>query len=134
VYKGIPNQFVTITKNWKPGERIMISFDMPVKNIAGGKSYPNKIAFQRGPQILALDKSLNSANVNDLISDSKEAIVIDNPHLANESKILPANWIGRQAYSVNILNKNEKIVLVPFAEASQTEGDMRVWLPLNIKN
>ncbi|MFZ1457232.1 MAG: beta-L-arabinofuranosidase domain-containing protein [Saprospiraceae bacterium] len=134
VYKGIANQFITITKNWKPGEKVMISFDMPAKTIPGGKNYPNQVAFQRGPQVLALDGSLNSAVVNDLFSNFKEGVSIDNPSLANESKLLPANWVGKQAYSVNILNSNEKIVLVPFAEASQTDGEMRVWLPLQIKN
>jgi DUF1680 family protein len=133
IYKGAPDQFMTITKNWKPGEKITISFDMPAQSIAGGKSYPNQIAFQRGPQILAVDKSLNAGNVNDLLSNTKEGIVIGNPNLANESKVLPVNWIGKQAYSVNVVNKSEKIILVPFADASQTEGDMRVWLPLNIK-
>jgi hypothetical protein len=106
---------------------------MTVIELDGGKSYPNKVAFQRGTQVLAMDKSLNSENVNELITNSKEAIVIGNSNLANEPGILPMNWIGRQAYSVSISNKNEKIVLVPFAEASQTDGDMRVWLPLNIK-
>jgi DUF1680 family protein len=133
VYNGTPNQFVTINKNWKPGEKIMISFDMPVKKIVGGKSYPNQIALQRGPQILALDISLNSDYVNELILNSKADIIINGYNLKNESKILPINWIGKQAYSVDIKNKSEKIILVPFAEASQTEGDMRVWLPLEIK-
>jgi DUF1680 family protein len=133
IYKGTADQFVTINKNWIPGEKIMISFDMPVKNLAGGKSYPNQIALQRGPQILAVDKSLNADNVNELISNSETDIVIGSSSLKNESKVLPANWIGKQAYSMDILNKNEKIILVPFAEASQTEGDMRVWLPLHVK-
>ena len=41
--------------------------------------------------------------------------------------------LGKQAYSIDMLNKKEKIILVPFAEASQTDGDMRVWLPVQIK-
>ncbi len=133
VYKGSPDQFVTINKSWKTGEKIMISFDMPVKYITGGKSYPDQIAFQRGPQILALDKSLNSGNVNNLVSDTKEGIVIGKFNQVNEKKILPVNWIGKQAYSVDIINGKEKIFLVPFAEASQTEGDMKVWLPVKLK-
>jgi len=131
VYKGIRNQFVTITKSWKSGEKINIKFDMPVQSISGGKSYPSQIAFQRGPQILALDKSLISDKVNDLISNAKENIGVAKINSANEFKILPKNWIGKQAYSLDILN--QKVYLVPFAEASQTGGDMRVWLPLNIK-
>ncbi len=132
-YKGNPNEFVTIKRIWKPGEKISVKFDMPVQQISGGKSYPNQIAFQRGPQVLAVDKSLNTEQVFDLIANSKENIAAGKPNLANHSGILPKNWIGRQAYSVDILNKNEKLYLVPFAEASQTEGDMMVWLPLSIK-
>lgn len=133
LYKGTADQFVTIRKSWKTGDKLIISFDMPVKLIAGGKSYPNQLAFQRGPQILALDGSLNSANVIDLIANSTDELTIDNPNLRDESKLLPANWFGKQAYSVKVLDSNEKIVLVPFAEASQTDGDMRVWLPVQIK-
>ena len=133
IYKGTPDQFVTINKNWSPGEKIMISFDMPVAMIAGGKSYPNQIALQRGPQILAMDKSLNAGHVHEFISNAKTEIVIGSSNLKNESDLLPTTWIGKQAYSIDVLNKQEKIILVPFAEASQTEGDMRVWLPLHIK-
>ncbi|MEK7224578.1 MAG: hypothetical protein AAB221_02720, partial [Bacteroidota bacterium] len=133
VYNGIPKQFVTINRNWKSIEKISISFDMPVQQITGGKSYPNQIAFQRGPQVLAVDKSLNTEQVFDLIANSKENIAVEKPNPANRSNILPKNWIGKQAYSIDILNKNDKLYLVPFAEASQAEGDMRVWLPLTIK-
>ncbi|OIQ90734.1 Non-reducing end beta-L-arabinofuranosidase [mine drainage metagenome] len=134
VYKGMPDQFITITKKWKTDEKIIISFDMPVKNIVGGKSYPNLFALQRGPQVLALDKSLNNGIVNDLISNTKERIEIGSFNHSTEFKILPAQWIGTQAYTFDILKKKEKIILVPFAEASQTGGDMKVWLPLNFKN
>lgn len=89
---------------------------------------------QRGPQILAVDGALNSAAINDLVTNSKTVIPVDNLNLVNESKILPNNWFGKQAYSLTMLNNNEKIIMVPFAEASQTEGEMKVWLPLQIKN
>jgi DUF1680 family protein len=131
-YKGNPNEFVTISKIWKSGDKISVNFDMPIQEISGGKSYPNQIAFQRGPQVLALDKSLNSEKAFDLLANSKEKVAVKNPNTANESEILPKKWIGNQAYSVDFLNKNEKVYLVPFAEASQTEGDMRVWLPITI--
>ncbi len=131
-YKGNPNEFVTIKRVWKPGEKINIKFNMPVLQIAGGKSYPNQIAFQRGPQVLAADKSFNTEQAFDFIANSKENLSIRKLGVTNESNILPKNWIGKQAYSIDILNKKEKLYLVPFAEASQTDGDMRVWLPLNI--
>ena len=71
--------------------------------------------------------------MNELLSNTKETILLKNGILTNAAKILPVNWIGTQAYAANIVNTNEKLILVPFAEASQTEGDMRVWLPVTIK-
>lgn len=131
IYKGTADQFITINRSWKPGDKIQISFDMPVKTLAGGKSYPGQIALQRGPQILALDESVNTGSTLQLLAESKEVIAETN--LANEFKLLPAGWIGKQAYSINAAGKNEKIILVPFADASQTGGIMKVWLPLSIK-
>jgi hypothetical protein len=133
IYKGKPNEFITISKNWVPGERVMIHFDMPVKIIAGGKSYPGQIAFQYGPQILAADKNLNTDVANVLFSNEKAGITIGAATLLNAADKLPSQWIGTQAYSIALKNDNKKIILVPFADASQTEGDMKVWLPVQFK-
>ncbi|MFT3846551.1 MAG: glycoside hydrolase family 127 protein [Lacibacter sp.] len=133
VYRGSPDQFITISNNWKTGDKVIISFEMPVKLIAGGENYPEQIAFQRGPQILAVDGSVNSANITDLLTNEKAGVSINEVELADESKILPAEWFGKQAYSVRILNSNGKIVLVPFAEAGQSGADIKVWLPVQIK-
>ncbi|MDP3312098.1 beta-L-arabinofuranosidase domain-containing protein [Lutibacter sp.] len=132
-YKGLPNEMVTIHRNWKSGDKINVTFDMPIQTISGGKSYPNEIALQRGPQVLAFDSSLNSQNINNIILNSKDNIKIGKLNFENKSEFLPKIWIGKQVYSFAILNSKEKIKLVPFAEASQTGGDMRVWLPLNVK-
>jgi DUF1680 family protein len=133
-YTGTPNQLLTIDRNWKPVDKVMIHFDMPVKMIAGGKSYPSQTAFQRGPQVLALDKSLNDTYVNNLISTTKVGFDIENLNLVSKPSILPINWIGKQAFSVDLLGGKQQLFLVPFADASQTNGDMIVWLPLNQKN
>jgi len=131
-YKGRPDDVITIARTWKSGDKISISFGMPVRSIAGGKNYPNQIAFQRGPQVLAYDFTLNTKSTNDLILSAQKDITINKPKPENESKILPIHWVGKQAYSIDIIN-NKKMLLVPFADASQTEGDMRVWLPFSIK-
>lgn len=133
LYTGVADKFVTISRNWKTGDKVIISFDMPVQLLAGGKSYPGQVALQRGPQILAVDGSVNTAAINDLVANSKTAIPVDNLNLENNSKILPHNWFGKQAYSLKMLNSNDKIIMVPFAEASQTDGEIKVWLPLQIK-
>lgn len=133
VYPGIPNQYLTITRKWKIADTISIRFNMPVRMISGGKSYPGSYAWQRGPQILAWDKSLNNAETNNLVVGQSENILLDKIRLVNAPASLPARWIGKQAYAVELPGKNGNIVLVPFAEASQTEGEIKVWLPLKLK-
>lgn len=133
LYKAGPDQLVNISRSWKAGEKLYISFDMPVQYLPGGKSYPGQFALQRGPQVLALDKSLNTTEVNEKLANTKEGVALDPSNLLMHTKSLPAGWIGKQSYTVAMADGKGKIVLVPFAEASQSEGEMRVWLPLKIK-
>ncbi|MDE3143831.1 MAG: hypothetical protein KGL19_06735, partial [Bacteroidota bacterium] len=86
--------------------KIKISFDIPLKELSGGKSYPDQIAFKRGPQVLVYDSDLNT-------------------------KVLLKRWIGTQVYDVILKNEmKQKIVVVPFADAGQTGADVKVWMPL----
>lgn len=114
-----------IRRKWKTGDKIKISFQLPVRVIPGGKSYPNQVAFQRGPQVLAFDETINGS-----------AEIPDNqftglPKAANANDILPAGWIGQQVYTLTPNNKlnGKQLILVPFADASQAGGDVKVWLP-----
>jgi uncharacterized protein len=130
-YKGTSNAFLNINRKWKSGEKIKISFTMPFQTITGGKSYPNQMAFQRGPQILAFDAALN----NELFD---KTLSVNMPESINKATLLPTNWIGKQAYSVKIVDaKNsdakQSLIIVPYADASQTGGSVKVWMPLNIK-
>ncbi len=117
--------FLYINRLWKPGEKIIINFEIPVKIIQGGHNYKDFIAFQRGPQILAADSSLNSIY----------PIFIPETQLLNQKiilsanlSVLPAIWIGNQAYSF-IENSKTKLILVPFSDAGQTGSKTQVWIP-----
>jgi DUF1680 family protein len=134
VYTGTPGQLLTISRKWMPGEQVKIHFDMPIQYLSGGKSYPGQFALQRGPQVLALDKSLNVPTVYDRMSAKDGSVQLDADGLVANRALLPAGWIGKQAYEASILDKTGKIILVPFADASQTEGEIRVWLPVKSKN
>lgn len=133
IYKGVADQYLVIDRNWKAGDKIHVDFDISTKVLFGGISYPGKISFQRGAQVLALDESLNTTSVNDLLTAG--SLKISENKLANSNiQILPKQWIGKQFYTVQTSNtKSEKanafLILVPFADASQTGGAIKVWLP-----
>jgi len=136
-YKGIINQNLVINRNWKSGDKIKVSFQMPVKTLSGGKSYPGQIAFQRGPQVLALDSLLNIELLKKVRLSSDQKLVVEKLSGKSDAALLPTEWIGKQAYTVSITDKNntaqkQQLVLVPFADASQTGGDIKVWLPLSL--
>lgn len=58
-YTGKPGEYLRVTRNWQRGDRLMISVDLRTSFVAGGKSYPNSFAVQRGPLVLALDQGAN---------------------------------------------------------------------------
>jgi len=133
-YRGIANHYLKIDRVWTSGDKIKVSFDMPIQILSGGKSYPNQIAFQRGPQVLAFDSSLNTGvdiNTNPLLPT-------ENLVVKTVFDVLPTQWIGKQTYTVNMIDKNgndseQQLILVPYADASQTGGEVNVWLPFNVK-
>ncbi len=128
-YKGLPGNFLTIERNWNPGDKLKVEFDIPTVIIPGGKSYPDRIALKRGPQVLALDQSLNPS----IYPDSLVMRITDKTGLTlfHSVKSLPGNWVGKQSYSLMTKDKRGKskeIILVPFSDASQTGADSEVWL------
>jgi len=138
-YKGINGQYVMINRVWKSGDQIRIAFRMPVTIINGGESYPGQIAVKRGPQVLAFDESLNSDLPLKYSMEPGGKLLIEEPETKNSTDLLPKAWIGKQVYTITILNAQKKVaerklILVPYADAGQTGGTVKVWLPLNIAN
>lgn len=139
IYQGQTGQNLTIDRNWGSGEKIEITFQMPVQIISGGKSYPGQTAFQRGPQVLAFDSNLNSDFLKGYQFETNQKISVVIPENKDRTDLLPQQWIGKQAYSFSVIDnrKNEtkqQLLLVPFADASQTGGAIKTWMQLNVIN
>lgn len=97
---------------------------MPTIVLDGGKGYPGMVAFQRGPQVLAFDKNINGFNADEVTVNK------NNIQLQSTSAVLPNNWIGGEAFQIEAFeNKKDKIiVLVSYADASQTGGVISTWI------
>jgi len=119
-YQGKPGEFLKIEREWTPGEKVTIAMEMTVRLLPGGKSYPGLMAIQRGPQVLALDASLNPG-----VALDTAALKISGKrvHLTAISDALPSGWAGDQVYAVESQD-GKRLLLAPFADA----GDLRVWL------
>jgi uncharacterized protein len=116
---------MAIERNWKAGDRVKILFDMPPLVLPGGPTYPNVVAIQRGPQVLAIDKGLN-AGIDSLVGVG----YVKGLKLADAGAVLPADWGWKEAFylEANVDSGPTRIVLVPFAEAGQKMGAVEVWI------
>jgi DUF1680 family protein len=119
---GIPGQFVTIDRQWNPGDHVRIEIDMTPRLMPGGPSYPFGVAVQRGPQVLALEETLNS-DVKDFQAAGPRGVDLK---LVPAHDRIPAKWPGKQAYLMEgqVAGKPRDLMLVPFADARV----YRVWL------
>jgi len=98
---------------------------MPLRVLPGGISYPNAVAFKRGPQVLAIDQSLNVG-----ISSLNEINATKNGTLIDSNASLPADWGWKEAYGMEmkVNDRSRKIVMVPFSEAGQKSANIAVWI------
>jgi len=122
---GIPGQYLDIEQTWGKNSVISVSFDMNIQKLDGGLSYPGYMAFKYGTQVLAVDQALNP-EIKDL-----DLLSIGSTGLKTPVKsILPKGWLGDQVYQADAFYAGKPVVinLVPFADASQTGGDIRVWI------
>lgn len=124
-YIGIPGQYLNIEKVWDKNSTVLVSFDLNVQILDGGKSYPGFIALKVGPQVLAVDQTLNP-EIKEL-----DKLSFKSPKLLPLSKtLLPKDWVGSQLFTTKAYyeGKTIDIKMVPFADAGQTDGDIRVWI------
>jgi len=78
-----------------------------------------------GTQVLAFDQLLNP-DIKD-----PDKLSIENQALIQEpSSILPPEWVGSKPYKSKAYyeGKQVDIIMVPFADAGQTGGEVRVWI------
>ncbi len=125
-YNGKKGILLKIDRKWSAGDKVEVSFEMPVKVISGGISYPNEVAIKRGPQVFAIDRGLNDG----LDSTTHVVYTKTSMILTDEKSTLPADWIWKEAYSLDmkVNGKPRKVILVPFSEAGQKAANINVWI------
>ena len=125
ILKGIPGTYLNIDEAWDKNSTIKVSFDLKTVRLDGGISYPNSIAFKAGPQVLAIDQTLNS-----LVKNLNEVTIANDAFISVSKTLLPKGWVGSQVFKTNAIynGKPVDLILVPFADAGQTGGEVRVWM------
>jgi DUF1680 family protein len=126
-YRGRPGRYLVIERTWKKNSVINVECDLTTHILGGGSSYRNCIAIKRGPQVLAVDAGLNPGlkHLDEVRIDARKV------HVQSSGSKLPAMWVGNQIYSLKAKDDQGRLVaitLVPFADAGQEGGNVRVWL------
>jgi hypothetical protein len=115
---GRPGEYLRLNREWKRGDRVEVNVDLAVRFTPGGKSYPNYVAVERGPLVLALDKGA-SPNIPDLnqaaLKTLPEQLTAEKPGLYDLPGVVTENGHARDV----------TLHLVPFAAAHE----YRIWLP-----
>jgi DUF1680 family protein len=121
-YQGMAGQFLSIERDWKPGDQVKADMDMTVRVLPGGPSYPYSVAIARGPQLLALEQAVNPGVLDLQAAGPRGAAV----KLTDAAARLPRTWSGNQAYGMEavVAGKPWELMLVPFTDART----YRVWL------
>ncbi len=124
-YIGIPGKYLVLSRTWKKHSIVSVSMDMHVHFLDGGQSYPGYVAIKSGTQVMAFDHDLNPVIKN--IDDLK----LINSSIAPVSALsLPANWFGKEVFVTKAMYEGNPVEVnfVPFAEAGQNGGEVRVWI------
>ncbi|HVX66509.1 MAG TPA: beta-L-arabinofuranosidase domain-containing protein, partial [Bryobacteraceae bacterium] len=121
--EGQPGRFLRLERMWRDGDIIRIDMDVTARVVPGGPSYPDSVAVERGPQVLALEAELNP----EIPHMHRAALATSSAApLQLTPAELPKGWDGNEAWSAAgiFAGKRQPLVLVPFADAV----NYRVWL------
>jgi len=129
-FAGSPGRLLDITHTWVPSDRLDIEMDMPVELGPGGPRYPDYRFLQRGPQLLALERSLNPdvPYLHRVALDDEKRPAVSLVRRAGRSKGAPAYAIdalvGVPSGGGPLRLERRAVALVPFADSL----DGRVWM------
>jgi DUF1680 family protein len=139
------NGYAKLTRTWQDGDRIEVSFDMPVEQV---RSHPNlrgnagKVALQRGPILFCLEEIDNGPNLQDIVlsSDAEFDVQYDAALLGGVTivtgiasrSVVQAEASGN-LYTTKIFDRAPvPIKAIPyFAWSNRTPGEMTVWIHHN---
>lgn len=123
---GRPGEFLTIAREWRRGDTVKILLNMTVQVIAGGVGPQGEIAIQRGPQTLALGRTLNPG-LKDLAAAAPASLEPAQLKLALADARFPGSWAGDQTYTIGgeYDGKPQQLFLIPFADAINYQLFMR---------
>lgn len=138
VKSELDNGYISIARRWKKGDVIEMHFDMLPRLVkANGKVTDDRgrVAVERGPLVYCAEWADNKFNVHTvLLNQHPQFRVVEKPELLNginqittEAQALSYDKAGK------LVTKDVVLTLIPYyAWAHRGEGEMDVWLPIDV--
>lgn len=138
VKSELDNGYISIARRWKKGDVIEMHFDMLPRLVkANGKVTDDRgrVAVERGPLVYCAEWADNKFNVHTvLLNQHPQFRVVEKPELLNginqittEAQALSYDKAGK------LVTEDVILTLIPYyAWAHRGEGEMDVWLPIDV--
>jgi uncharacterized protein len=138
--KGIPEDgYITISREWTPGDNIEIEFPMPVRNVIADERISenkDKTAVQRGPLIFCAEWPDNSKDLSSLLFRKDTVFTTEfDPSLLGGIQVIKTTGFKtrRTPDRQIIITDKEEVILIPYAYwNNRGPGKMKVWLPASV--
>lgn len=127
--QGTPGQLLDVSRTWDRSSTLEIRMEMPTRVAPGSPSYPDYLMLLRGPQVLAMERSLNPAipylHRVAVAAGPVSARAVTPTALSRARQVYEIDGIaGLPAGGDRLRFESHAVRLVPFADL--TEG--RVWV------
>ncbi|WP_221659484.1 glycoside hydrolase family 127 protein [Bacteroides salyersiae] len=132
------NGYLNIDRKWKKNDVVEIHFDMLPRLVKANEKVAadrGRVAVERGPVVYCAEWPDNDFNVHTLLMNRRpELRVVEKPELlyglnqiVTDAQVLSYDKAGKLAV------EDVKLTLIPYyAWAHRGEGDMEVWLPMEV--
>lgn len=130
--------YLQIERKWKKGDVVEVHFDMRPRVVRANEKVAadrGRVAVERGPIVHCAEWPDNDFNVHNILLNQHPSFqVVNNPDLlygiceiTTDAQALSYDAAGR------LVVKDVKLTLIPYyAWAHRGEGDMEVWLPIEV--
>lgn len=134
----LTNGYFNIDRKWKKGDVVEIHFDMLPRVVKANDKVSadrGRVAIECGPIVYCAEWPDNDFNVHNIILNQKPQfqVVEESGVLYGINKIVTDAQTLSYDHSGKLASRDVKLTLIPYyAWAHRGEGDMEVWLPIDV--
>lgn len=134
----LTNGYFNINRKWKKGDVVEIHFDMLPRVVKANDKVSadhGRVAIECGPIVYCVEWPDNDFNVHNIILNQKPQfqMVEESGVLYGINKIVTDAQTLSYDHSGKLAARDVKLTLIPYyAWAHRGEGDMEVWLPIDV--